>query len=46
MTVDYDLIVIGGSTAAIYAAVKASRLKARVALVEPPDLTSCSGSQG
>ncbi|NEO29108.1 MAG: NAD(P)/FAD-dependent oxidoreductase [Symploca sp. SIO3C6] len=46
MTVDYDLIVIGGSTAAIYAAVKASRLKARVALVEPPDFQSNWLSQG
>lgn len=36
MTVDYDLIVIGSSPGAIYAAVKASGLKARVALVEPP----------
>ncbi|MCA1994624.1 MAG: FAD-dependent oxidoreductase, partial [Coleofasciculus sp. S288] len=35
MTVEYDLIVIGGSTAAIYAAVAAAHLNARVALVEP-----------
>ena len=35
MTVEYDLIVIGGSTAGTYAAVAAARLNARVALVEP-----------
>ncbi|UBF26972.1 NAD(P)/FAD-dependent oxidoreductase [Kovacikia minuta CCNUW1] len=34
MTVDYDLVVIGNSAAGIYAAIKAARLKARVALVE------------
>ena len=34
MTVEYDLIVIGGSTAGIYAAVAAAKLKARVALIE------------
>lgn len=37
MTVEYDLIVIGGSTAATYAAVAAAHLNARVALVEPPE---------
>ncbi|MBW4574786.1 MAG: NAD(P)/FAD-dependent oxidoreductase [Aphanothece sp. CMT-3BRIN-NPC111] len=35
MAVEYDLVVIGGSTAGIYAAVTAARLQARVALVEP-----------
>lgn len=35
MTVEYDLIAIGGSTAGIQAAVAATYLKARVALVEP-----------
>ncbi|NEQ22391.1 MAG: NAD(P)/FAD-dependent oxidoreductase [Microcoleus sp. SIO2G3] len=34
MTVEYDLIVIGGSTAGIYAAIAAAKLKARVALIE------------
>ncbi|MEW6495902.1 MAG: NAD(P)/FAD-dependent oxidoreductase [Cyanobacteriota bacterium] len=36
MTVEYDLIVIGGSRAGTYAALTAARLNARVALVEPP----------
>lgn len=35
MTVEYDLIVIGGSRAGTYAALAAARLNARVALVEP-----------
>ncbi|WP_293061136.1 MULTISPECIES: NAD(P)/FAD-dependent oxidoreductase [unclassified Moorena] len=35
MTVDYDLIIIGGTPAAVYAAVAAAGLKARVALVDP-----------
>lgn len=35
MTVDYDLVIIGGSAVARYAATRASQLKARVALVEP-----------
>jgi pyruvate/2-oxoglutarate dehydrogenase complex dihydrolipoamide dehydrogenase (E3) component len=35
MTVEYDLIVIGGSPAGTYAALTAARLNARVALVEP-----------
>lgn len=34
MPVEYDLVVIGGSSAGVYAAVAAARLKARVALVE------------
>lgn len=34
MTVEYDLIVIGSSSAGIYAALTAANLKARVALVE------------
>ncbi len=35
MPVDYDLVILGGSDAARYAAAIASHLKARVALVEP-----------
>jgi pyruvate/2-oxoglutarate dehydrogenase complex dihydrolipoamide dehydrogenase (E3) component len=35
MAADYDLVIIGGSAIARYAAAAASRLKARVALVEP-----------
>jgi len=35
VSVDYDLVVIGGSQAARYAALAATHLKARVALVEP-----------
>jgi pyruvate/2-oxoglutarate dehydrogenase complex dihydrolipoamide dehydrogenase (E3) component len=35
MTVEYDLIVIGGSPVGAYAAAAATRLNARVALVEP-----------
>jgi pyruvate/2-oxoglutarate dehydrogenase complex dihydrolipoamide dehydrogenase (E3) component len=35
MPVDYDLVILGGSPVARYAAAKASRLQARVALVEP-----------
>jgi pyruvate/2-oxoglutarate dehydrogenase complex dihydrolipoamide dehydrogenase (E3) component len=35
MVFDYDLVIIGGSLAARYAAAAACRLKARVALVEP-----------
>jgi flavin-dependent dehydrogenase len=42
MTVEYDLIVIGGSTAGIYAAVAAAHLKARVALVEPQQLQTAN----
>ena len=38
MTVEYDLIVIGGSTAGTYAAVAAAHLNARVALVENEQL--------
>jgi len=38
MTVEYDLIVIGGSRAGIYAAIAAAHLKARVALVENEQL--------
>jgi len=38
MTVEYDLIVIGGSTAGTYAAVAAAHLNARVALVESEQL--------
>jgi pyruvate/2-oxoglutarate dehydrogenase complex dihydrolipoamide dehydrogenase (E3) component len=33
MAVDYDLVIIGGSEAGIYAAIAAAKLKARVALV-------------
>ncbi|NJO39308.1 MAG: NAD(P)/FAD-dependent oxidoreductase [Cyanobacteria bacterium CRU_2_1] len=35
MTIEYDLVIIGGSLVARYAAANASRLNARVALVEP-----------
>ncbi|HBB35772.1 MAG TPA: mercuric reductase [Cyanobacteria bacterium UBA8803] len=35
MTVEYDLIVIGGSKAGTYAALAAAHLQARVALIEP-----------
>lgn len=35
MTIDYDVVVIGGSLAGRYAALTASQLKAKVALVEP-----------
>jgi len=38
MTVEYDLIVIGGSTVGAYAALATARLNARVALVEPQQL--------
>lgn len=45
MTVEYDLIVIGGSRVGAYAAVAAARLHARVALVEPqPQQTNCLSS--
>ncbi|MEO8891545.1 MAG: FAD-dependent oxidoreductase, partial [Coleofasciculaceae cyanobacterium] len=36
MTVEYDLIVIGGSRAGIDAAITAAHLNARVALIESP----------
>jgi pyruvate/2-oxoglutarate dehydrogenase complex dihydrolipoamide dehydrogenase (E3) component len=39
MTVDYDFVILGGSSAARSAAIAAAQLKARVALVEP-DRTS------
>lgn len=35
MKFDYDLVILGGSVVGRYAAVMASRLKARVALIEP-----------
>jgi pyruvate/2-oxoglutarate dehydrogenase complex dihydrolipoamide dehydrogenase (E3) component len=35
MSVDYDLVILGGSRVARFAAIAASQLKARVALVEP-----------
>lgn len=38
MAVDYDLVILGGSTAARSAAAQAVALNARVALVEPNDL--------
>ena len=37
MAVDYDVVIIGGSTAGRYAAVAATKLRATVALVEPPN---------
>lgn len=40
MTFDYDLVIIGGSVAAVHAAKTASQLKARVALVQPPSPNS------
>ncbi len=45
MSVDYDLVVIGNTLEASYAALEAAKLKARVALVQPPldgqsDITS------
>ncbi|MEQ9549107.1 MAG: FAD-dependent oxidoreductase [Coleofasciculus sp. G3-WIS-01] len=40
MTNDYDLIVIGDSRAGAYAALAASQLKARVALIEPENFQS------
>ncbi|HBE20694.1 MAG TPA: mercuric reductase [Cyanobacteria bacterium UBA11149] len=38
MTVEYDLIIIGGSKAGIYAALTSAYLKARVALVISPNI--------
>lgn len=35
MTLDYDIVIIGGSLAGRYAALSATQLKAKVALVEP-----------
>lgn len=35
MTVDYDLIIVGGASVGRYAAARANRLGARVALIEP-----------
>ncbi|MEH2142756.1 dihydrolipoyl dehydrogenase family protein [Nostoc sp.] len=35
MTVDYDIVIIGGSLAGYYAALAATQLRATVALVEP-----------
>ncbi|MEH1839581.1 MAG: NAD(P)/FAD-dependent oxidoreductase [Nostoc sp.] len=35
MTIDYDVVIIGGSLAAYYAALAATQLRATVALVEP-----------
>ncbi|MBE9180664.1 NAD(P)/FAD-dependent oxidoreductase [Oculatella sp. LEGE 06141] len=41
MAVDYDLVILGGSAIARYAAAKAVQFKARVALVEPdPEMVS------
>ncbi|MBW4620980.1 MAG: NAD(P)/FAD-dependent oxidoreductase [Cyanosarcina radialis HA8281-LM2] len=39
MAVEYDLVVIGGTTVARHAAVAAARLQARVALVEPESIS-------
>ncbi|MCT7956573.1 dihydrolipoyl dehydrogenase family protein [Laspinema palackyanum] len=36
MTLDYDLVVIGGTRPGIEAAITAAKLQARVALVQPP----------
>lgn len=38
MAVDFDLIVVGGARVGRYAAMRATQLGARVALIEPPDL--------
>lgn len=46
MTVEYDLIVIGGSPVGAYAAVAAARLNARVALIEPQRLQANSLGDG
>jgi len=46
MTVEYDLIVIGGSTAGTYAALAAAQLNARVALVENEQLQTNWLGQG
>lgn len=46
MTVEYDLIVIGGSAAGIYAALTAAQLNARVALVENEQLQTNWLAQG
>ncbi|HEY9652848.1 MAG TPA: FAD-dependent oxidoreductase [Coleofasciculaceae cyanobacterium] len=46
MTVEYDLIVIGGSTTATYVAVTAAHWNARVALVEPPESQTNGFSHG
>lgn len=35
MTIDYDIVIIGGSLAGRYAALAATQLRAKVALVEP-----------
>src|SRR5690242_14550839 len=35
MTIDYDIVIIGGSLAGRYAALAATKLHAKVALVEP-----------
>lgn len=35
MTIDYDVVIIGGTSAGRYAALTATKLKAKVALVEP-----------
>lgn len=45
MSVDYDLIVIGNTSEAIYAASKASDLKMRVALVEQKSETKFDSSE-
>lgn len=36
MTVDYDLVIVGGAAVGRYAAAQARQLGARVALIEPP----------
>lgn len=45
MSVDYDLIVIGNTSEAIYAATKATNLKMRVALVEQLSKTNLDHSE-
>lgn len=38
VAVEFDLVILGGSPAARYAALSASRFQARIALVEPPGM--------
>lgn len=44
--IDYDIVIIGGSLAGRYAALKASQLRAKVALIEPEDNLSQNFNSG
>ncbi|MEA5571015.1 NAD(P)/FAD-dependent oxidoreductase [Calothrix sp. UHCC 0171] len=44
--IDYDLVIIGGTLAGRYAALKASQLRAKVALIEPENNLSQNLSSG